>query len=245
MELNAGETEVALTEEERLYEDAKRRYERAGRRFDEAEEALEQWKVNHAGYGPLDAELLQLQKNVNDTAHLLQITDQALQNARAAVGLSGHLSVPPRDRQLDVGGVNFLVTQTMSLNPPALVQFWEAFRKDQTKVEADALIELPEGTYLMGDSTVGSRIYIRHCYPELWKLCQQLIHDEAMNTPLGNPGIGKTFFGFVILLLLARDGATVVCESGILKQCYLFTNEMVVEGAQNDFVQILKNPGTY
>jgi hypothetical protein len=38
----AGESVVALTEEERLYQEAKRRYDRAGTRLDEVEEALEQ-----------------------------------------------------------------------------------------------------------------------------------------------------------------------------------------------------------
>ncbi|POM74956.1 Crinkler (CRN) family protein [Phytophthora palmivora] len=153
----------------------------------------------------------------------------------------------PRDRQLVVG--NIPISQSMSLNPPALVAFWKAFLNDRTEVKADALIELPRDTYLLGTSTLGSRIYIRHCYPELWKLCQQMIHDKATNTPhlviLGNPGIGKTFFGFVILLLLARAGATVVYESGLLKQRYLLTNEMVAAGSPNDFVHILQNPATY
>ncbi|GMF13532.1 unnamed protein product [Phytophthora lilii] len=76
-----------------------------------------------------------------------------------------------------------------------------------------------------------------------------MIHDEKMNTPhlviLGNPEIGKTFFGYVSLLFPARDSAVVVYESGRLKQRYLFTNNMVVEGAQNDFFQIPKNPETY
>ncbi|GMF09181.1 unnamed protein product [Phytophthora lilii] len=76
--------------------------------------------------------------------------------------------------------------------------------------------------------------------------CQRMINDEEMNTPhlviLGDPGIDKTY---VILLLLARDGATVVYESSVIKQRYLFANNMVVEGAQNDFIHILKNPETY
>ncbi|DBA03721.1 TPA: hypothetical protein N0F65_004138, partial [Lagenidium giganteum] len=154
-----------------------------------------------------------------------------------------------QDRQLVVGGVHVPITQSMSLNSPALVAFWQAFLNDRTEVKADALVKPPKGTYILGDSTLGSRIYILHCYPALWKLCLERIHDEETNTPhlviLGNPGIGKAFFGFVILLLLARAGATVVYESAGLKQRYLLTEKIVAEGLPNDFVQILKNPATW
>ncbi|KAH9094730.1 hypothetical protein LEN26_018134 [Aphanomyces euteiches] len=151
-----------------------------------------------------------------------------------------------RDRLLMVGDVQIQVTPSMSLNPPALVAFWQAFQNDKTDLKAGALVELPQGTFLLGDSRLGSRLYIRHCYPALWKLCQERISDKE--TPhlviLGNPGIGKTFFGFVILLLLAREGATVVYESGVLKQRFLLTNEIVAEGSQQDFVRILDQPTT-
>ncbi|ETI30206.1 hypothetical protein F443_22676, partial [Phytophthora nicotianae P1569] len=155
----------------------------------------------------------------------------------------------PRDRQLVVGDVHIPITQSTSLNPPGLVAFWQAFLDDSTDVKADALVKLPEGTYILGDSSLGSRIYIRHCYPALWELCLERIHDEKTNTPhlviLGNPGIGKTFFGFVILLLLARAGETVVYESGGLKKRFLFTHTVVAQGSQEDFVRILDQPTTY
>lgn len=103
----------------------------------------------------------------------------------------------PGDRQFVVGDVSIPVTKHAVLNPAPLVAFWKALVSDRTEVKAGALIKLPEGTYLLGDELLGSRIYIRSCYPKLWKLCQQRIHDEVEKTPhlviLGNPGIGKTF----------------------------------------------------
>ncbi|EEY61763.1 crinkler (CRN) family protein, partial [Phytophthora infestans T30-4] len=155
----------------------------------------------------------------------------------------------PRDRQLVVGDVHIPITQSMSLNPPALVAFWNAFLNDSTDVKAGALVELPRDTYLLGDSTLGSRIYIRHCYPALWELCLERIHDEKTNTPhlviLGNPGIGKTFFGYVIVLHLVRTNETVVYESGGLKKRFLFAHNVVAQGSQEDFVRILDQPTTY
>ena len=62
-----------------------------------------------------------------------------------------------------------------------------------------------------------------------------MIHDEVNKLPhlviLGNPGIGKIFFGYVILLHLARAGATVVYESGILQKRFLFSHNAVAQGS--------------
>lgn len=151
--------------------------------------------------------------------------------------------------EMSVGDGKILLTPSVSLDPPALVAFWEALVDNDTEVKADALIELPQDTYILGDPTLGSRIYIRHCYRALWDLCFERIHDEKLNTPhlviLGNPGIGKTFFGFVILLLLARTGATVVYESDFLGKRYLFADNVVAQGSQEDFDSILDQPTTY
>lgn len=62
---------------------------------------------------------------------------------------------------------------------------------------------------------------------------------------LGNPGIGKTFFGYVLLLYLARMGATVVYESGLSQKRFLFSRDIVVQGSTRDFVTILDRPTTY
>lgn len=77
-----------------------------------------------------------------------------------------------------------------------------------------------------------------------------VIHDEAQKTPhlviLGNPGIGKTFFGYVMLLYFARMGATVVYQAGNnKKQWLLFSRDVVLQGSNRDFGDILKLPTTY
>ncbi|KAJ1547754.1 hypothetical protein HK096_000228 [Nowakowskiella sp. JEL0078] len=62
---------------------------------------------------------------------------------------------------------------------------------------------------------------------------------------LGNPGIGKTFFGFLILAHLARIGATVVYESGPMNQCFLFSSNRVAIGNLADFRSYLTYDSTY
>jgi hypothetical protein len=56
---------------------------------------------------------------------------------------------------------------------------------------------------------------------------------------LGNPGIGKTYFGYVLLLHFARLGSTVVYESGKAKCRYLFSADGIFIGTQDDFRRYL------
>ncbi|KAF1780433.1 hypothetical protein GQ600_9104 [Phytophthora cactorum] len=131
----------------------------------------------------------------------------------------------------------------MRLDVGALVAFWNALRRIPTQIIADAVIALPEGTFILGDSTQGSRIYIRRCCSQLWKVCWKMIHDKVTNTP--HLESAKRFIGYVILLHLARVGATVVYGSGGSKKRFLFSRDMVVQGSQQDFVGILDQPTTY
>ncbi|TMW57981.1 hypothetical protein Poli38472_013455 [Pythium oligandrum] len=148
-----------------------------------------------------------------------------------------------------VDGVGIPITEGMKINPPELVAFWNALATCTTAIEVDALIKLAEGAYLLGDSSLGSSIYVRHCYPQLLDHCWKVIHDESTGIPhivvLGNPGIGKTFFGYLILLHLARRGSTVVYETRARKRCYLFTSGKAFIGSQSDFEDILRKPTTY
>lgn len=82
----ADEPVVALTDEERMYEDAVADFRDARNDLREAKNALQLWKSDHAeqGYTPLAAELVHLEKNVDNAAQRLQITNQVLKDARAA-----------------------------------------------------------------------------------------------------------------------------------------------------------------
>lgn len=55
---------------------------------------------------------------------------------------------------------------------------------------------------------------------------ESLLGDHPRSIPhlviLGNPWIGKPYFGYVFLLRLALLGATVVNKSGPLKRRYLY-----------------------
>jgi hypothetical protein len=122
-------------------------------------------------------------------------------------------------------------------SPPAISTFWNAFKACTTPIEENQVIQLPTNVYILGNPTLGSSVFIRHCYPKLLATALSII--ETPGTPhlviLGNPGIGKTYFGYVILLYLARLGSTVVYESGKAKCRYLFSADGIFIGTQDDF----------
>uniref|UniRef100_A0AAV1TNA3 Crinkler effector protein N-terminal domain-containing protein n=1 Tax=Peronospora matthiolae TaxID=2874970 RepID=A0AAV1TNA3_9STRA len=137
-------------------------------------------------------------------------------------------------------GVTLEVIEKM-LNPPLLVDFWNALRTDTTEIAENAMIALPEGTFILGKPSLGSRIYIRHCYPRLWHVCWHALHraedEKSRLVILGNPGIGKTYFGYLVLLYLAHRRATVVYENATKR--FLFCGEVVAIGSRTDFDRVL------
>ncbi|RHY91558.1 hypothetical protein DYB35_004758 [Aphanomyces astaci] len=189
---------------------------------------------------------------VGDAAFSVVPNDGAVGDIHVLVDLPAH-----RETEFVVNGVRYPVIHhryslhpvrhSIDLYPPELVAFWRALRTNHTAVEANAVVKLPEGIHLLGDPALGSQVYIRPCYPPLLTLCWEIIHDPKSPhlVILGNPGIGKKFFGFFILLQLARDNKTVVYECGLSKSRYLFAGDTVVKGSQDDFVDILDLPTTY
>uniref|UniRef100_K3WQS3 Crinkler effector protein N-terminal domain-containing protein n=1 Tax=Globisporangium ultimum (strain ATCC 200006 / CBS 805.95 / DAOM BR144) TaxID=431595 RepID=K3WQS3_GLOUD len=97
-------------------------------------------------------------------------------------------------------------------HPSALVAFWEALANDSTTIKRDAVITLPQGL--------------------LAKLLELVETEESPHLAiLGNPSIGKTYFGYVLLHHLAHQGTTVVYESGA--------------ETRQDFDGLLKNTAAY
>uniref|UniRef100_M4BYH6 RxLR effector candidate protein n=1 Tax=Hyaloperonospora arabidopsidis (strain Emoy2) TaxID=559515 RepID=M4BYH6_HYAAE len=129
----------------------------------------------------------------------------------------------------------------------SVVKFWKSLREISTDFEADAVIALLEGTFILGVQKLGPVIYIRHCYPQLWKLCLDTLNHAATANRcvviLGTPGIGKTHFGYLVLFHLARAGATVVyetCEDKWTRT--LFSGDKVVQELWTDFDEVLAQP---
>ena len=64
---------------------------------------------------------------------------------------------------------------------------------------------------------------------------------------LGTPGIGKTYFGYFLLLYLARFKSTVVYETVLMRKVYVFTPDRVFIFKENshDVDNYLKDPETF
>jgi len=96
----AGETEVALTEEKCLYDDALRRYKEAGvdvdearKDLDKARKRLQDWEnehpnenVLHPEYCELDARVERCNQRLNDANQILEKAYERVKDARAAAG---------------------------------------------------------------------------------------------------------------------------------------------------------------
>lgn len=131
--------------------------------------------------------------------------------------------------------------------PDKLRRFWNALKKVNTPREPHDILALTNGTNFLGDEDLPSAIYVRPCYLKLLEKTMSIINCD--NTPrlviLGNPGIGKTYFGYYLLAHIARNGGTVVYESGTRKQRYLLSTERVAIGSLQDFSDVMRERNHY
>ena len=126
-----------------------------------------------------------------------------------------------------------------------LSEFWNALITCETPIEENHVIQLPANVFILGNPNLGSSIFIRPCYPELLATALAIIANTPHLVILGNPGIGKTYFGYVLLLYLARSGVTVVYESGKENARYLFSSNGIFTGTKDDFRSDLSETSTF
>uniref|UniRef100_A0AAV1TQT5 Crinkler effector protein N-terminal domain-containing protein n=1 Tax=Peronospora matthiolae TaxID=2874970 RepID=A0AAV1TQT5_9STRA len=177
------------------------------------------------------------------------LSEQDVQTQSTANPLVHVLVVVSKRCWPPVGCVTVGVTQYMRVNPAPLVAFWNAIKATSTKIVANDAIALPEETNYFDYLGISSIVYVRHCYLQLWEACSDTFHGGKNASRrviiLGNEGIGKTHFGFFVLLCLARRGATVVYEKYRASGRYLFSNDLVIDGLGSDFDDVLEQPNTF
>ncbi|KAJ8324465.1 hypothetical protein O5D80_006718 [Batrachochytrium dendrobatidis] len=86
-----------------------------------------------------------------------------------------------------------------------LTKFFHNLR--YAKLEDDVL-SMPPGTYLLGDPSLGSKLYTRQVYKELALGIEQSKPWQRGFVVTGTPGMGKTFFGIWMMYLIVND---VIC----------------------------------
>ncbi|RHZ85356.1 hypothetical protein Glove_66g167 [Diversispora epigaea] len=105
-----------------------------------------------------------------------------------------------------------------------LNKFWRALKNAPCD---NKFLKLSEDTRFLGKERGSSTLFIRKCYRDLENVVLDHKIDKLRIT--GNPGIGKTFFGYYLLYLLAQQDATVVYDN------YNETKPFVFEG-KNAFI---------
>ena len=88
--------------------------------------------------------------------------------------------------------------------------------------------------HIMAQKRLGSKLFVRSCYMDVWPEVEKALNFEKKALILGTPGIGKSHFGFLILLRLVLRGETVVYQGREERSRILFSAQAVrVSGIQN------------
>ena len=98
-------------------------------------------------------------------------------------------------------------------------------------VVTEDTLELANGIFFLGNSDLGSKLFIRHCYKEMADLILSGKVQDIVVT--GTPGIGKSTFGYYLLYLLRCEGKTVVFQ--LEDDWYRFGDEGAQEGTYAEF----------
>lgn len=96
---------------------------------------------------------------------------------------------------------------------PEPISLQEKFRRACYNITGEEVVRshiaLPDGTCLAGVKTNGNRLFVRDCYPRLLELVLPVVNNPSPRAHrvvvLGTPGVGKTFFGFYLLVNLIRE----------------------------------------
>ncbi|CAG8439628.1 4521_t:CDS:2 [Funneliformis caledonium] len=140
--------------------------------------------------------------------------------------------------------VNGLASETSKLDDGELACLFKYFTKDTTNLAnvEKCLVACPNNNtkllylreLLKDASSETPRIWdedpykpltllIRKCYRDLASV---VLDDNVRRIRItGNPGIGKTYFGYYLLYLLARQGRTILYESVAGRASYVFDGE--------------------
>ncbi|CAB4478973.1 unnamed protein product [Rhizophagus irregularis] len=99
--------------------------------------------------------------------------------------------------------------QSDNYDNESLEKVWKAFK--EATIDDNVLNLSNDASYFLGVDDYGnpiSTIFIRDCYLDLSKIIFESNRSRWRIT--GNPGIGKTFFGYYLLYIIAKANRTVV-----------------------------------
>ncbi|GIL53880.1 hypothetical protein Vafri_9398 [Volvox africanus] len=129
-------------------------------------------------------------------------------------------------------------------------QFWQTLIG--LEITAGSFLNLPSNVYLLGRSTWGSSLLVRHCYRGIFDRMMDLRSSNTYRHFLitGTPGIGKSFFAFVLMGWLAKEKKVSKIVFDTQGKRHVLTSKgtdvNVMEGRINmDFDDELEDPRTW
>ena len=124
---------------------------------------------------------------------------------------------------------------------PDLTAFWNHLPHATV---SQYFLRLAHNTVFLADPDLGSAMYIREDYRGMLDTIVKLFASGRRKLVIsGNPGIGKSWFGFFVLHYLATSApdTPVVWESIRLKQRFLFRNGSASRGDLSSFGKVLND----
>lgn len=158
----------------------------------------------------------------------------------AGVRHSTHSFLPWRTREVAlVDHAPVEPIPAVSLAPTAVTAFWLQLPQAQLR---DNFLRLAGGTWFLGRRGLGSTLYMRDDYRSMLQELQHMFASSTRKVVVsGNPGIGKSWFGFVVLHHIAttEPDARIVWEMTRKRRRFLFHGGMVLQGDLDAFGDVL------
>ena len=127
-----------------------------------------------------------------------------------------------------------------------MAAFWRKLR--DAVVETGGAMRLADGTCFLGSSQYGGVLFMREDYAGLLgELLKLFAAGTRKVVVTGSPGIGKSWFGFVVLHHIAtrEPGARVVWQASRKRRRYLFHGDDVREGGLDSFLDALEDASAW
>ncbi|PKB99367.1 hypothetical protein RhiirA5_462037, partial [Rhizophagus irregularis] len=107
-----------------------------------------------------------------------------------------------------------------------LKHFWQAL-KNTNHNELSSLFTVSGDVNFFGKPSIPSKLFVRRCYNDLLNIVD---NDKIRKLRLtGNPGIGKTFFGYYLIYHLVKNGKTVIYDVHTIKKFVILFGQTMDE----------------
>ncbi|CAB4443841.1 unnamed protein product [Rhizophagus irregularis] len=145
---------------------------------------------------------------------------------------------PPKKRAKIEGDTDAEVAEDVK----SLRNFWQALKTTKYDKEMP-FFTVSEDIKFFGKRSRPSKLFVRKCYNDLLGIIIDNIKNGKRDYRLtGNPGIGKTFFGYYLIYDLVKKGKTVIYDVHTMERFVILLGQTVEEvkylDRSNDSVEI-------